>query len=60
MEKNPTIAVLSELHNKITLELLAEKKAIEPCAIKLLTLSKIVESLNFILTFLASATSKNK
>lgn len=60
MEKNPTIDVLSELHNKITLELLAEKKSIEPCAIKLLTLSKIVESLNFILTFLASATTKNK
>lgn len=60
MEKNPTIEVLSELHNKITLELLAEKKSIEPCAIKLLTLSKIVESLNFILTFVASATSKNK
>lgn len=60
MEKNPTIAVLSELHNKITLELLAEKKSIEPCAIKLLTLQKIVESLNFILTYVASATSKNK
>lgn len=60
MEKNPTIAVLTELHSKITLELLAEKNAIEPCAIKLLTLSKIVESLNFILTFVASATSKNK
>lgn len=60
MEKNPTIAVLSELNNKITLELLAEKKAIEPCAIKLLTLQKIVESLNFILTYVASATSKTK
>lgn len=60
MEKNPTIDVLSELNNKITLELLAEKKAIEPCAIKLLTLSKIVESLNFILTYVAAATSKNK
>lgn len=58
MEKNPTIAVLSELHNKITLELLDEKKSIEPCAIKLLTLSKIVESLKFIITYLASATSK--
>lgn len=60
MEKNPTIAVLSELHSKITLELLAEKKAIEPCAIKLLTLQKIVESLNFILTYVAAATSKTK
>lgn len=57
MEKNPTIAVLTELHSKITLELLAERKRIEPCAIKLLTLSKIIESLNFILTFVASATS---
>lgn len=60
MEKNPTIAVLTELHSKITLELLAEKKAIEPCAIKLLTLSKAIEYLNFILTFVASATSNKK
>lgn len=60
MEKNPTIAVLSELHNRITLELLAEKKAIEPCAIKLLTLSKVIAYLNFILTYAASASSKTK
>lgn len=60
MEKNPTISVLNELQSKITLELLAERKKTEPCALKLLTLSKIVESLNFILTYVASATSKNK
>lgn len=60
MQQNPTISVLQELHNKVTLELLAEQKAIEPCAIKLLTLSKVLEYLNFILTFVASVTSKTK
>lgn len=60
MEKNPTIAVLQELQTKITLELIAEKKTIEPCAIKLLTLSKTIEYLNFILTYAASASSKTK
>lgn len=59
MEKNPTISVLMDLYNEITHQHLAEQKKNVPCAIKLLTLSKIIENLHFVLDYLESTTSKN-
>lgn len=59
MKKNPTIDVLIDLYNEITHQHLAEQKKNEPCALKLLTLSKIIENLNFIFTYLESTTLKN-